>query len=111
MRKILIAVSAPLLLSLVLVAAKYLFWGEISLFWALSPLWVTLCAAIVVFWAVWLVIAWQRWRLEHGRKICRNCIHCSLADLRPGRKLCLQSLKEVSPTDRACEEFDRVIPR
>ena len=109
MKKILILISAPLVLSAVLVIAKYALQANFSLFWALSPLWITAIASILVFYAVWLNIAWQRWRLDHGRKICRNCAHCSLAELSPGRHLCLESVKEVSPTQKGCDKFDRAV--
>lgn len=107
MKKLLLLISVPLILTATLLVLKYAVFGEISLFWALSPLWLTAIAAIVVFYAVWLNIAWQRWRLDHGRKICRNCDHCSLAELRPGRHLCLDSVKEVSPTQKGCDKFKR----
>ena len=109
MKKILILISAPLVLTVVLVIAKYALNANFSLFWALSPLWLTAIASILVFYAVWLNIAWQRWRLDHGRKICRNCAHCSLAELSPGRHLCLDTVKEVKPTQKGCDKFERAV--
>lgn len=107
MKKILIAISAPLAISVVLLILRFALNANISLFWALSPIWLTAIASLLLFYAVWLNIAWQRWRLDHGRKICRNCAHCSLAELSPGRHLCLDTVKEVKPTQKGCENFDR----
>lgn len=111
MRRFAWIISTPLWVSLVLVAAKYLLNAKISLLWALSPLWLTVGAAWLLFVAVWLNIAIQRMRLSRGSKRCRNCLHCSLAEIRPGRRLCLEKLQEVSPTDKGCEKFLYVIQK
>lgn len=104
-KKLILILSLPPVLSAVLLTARYAFGAGIPLLWALSPLWLCACAALLVFYAVWLVIAVERWRVSHGKKVCRNCLHCSIADLKPGRKLCLESMKEVSPTQKGCEKF------
>lgn len=113
MKKFLLLVSAPLALSVVLVVLKYAVFADLSLFWALSPLWMATIVTLLVFYAVWLNIAWQKWRLRHGRKICRNCLYCSLAEIKPGRNMCLESspLKEVSPTQKGCEHFAKAITK
>lgn len=109
MKKILTIVSAPLVLTAVLLILKYALFAQISLFWAFSPLWLSAVSAMLVFYGVWLNIAVQRWLLVHGRKRCKNCIHCSLADIRPGRKLCIRTMKEVNPSEKGCGEWEQAV--
>lgn len=109
MRRFIIAVSVPLVLTVILVALKYAAFPRISLFWAFSPLWLGAVSALLVFYGVWANIALQRWLMVHGRKKCGNCLHCSIADIRPGRKLCLVDMKEVEKSQKGCDKWETAV--
>ena len=109
MKKLALIVSLPVVLTAALLILKITLVPGMGILWALSPVWISALAVLLVFYGVWANVAFQKWKMSHWKKRCGTCLHCSLAEIRPGRRYCLWLRKDVSADDAPCDEWEVAI--
>ena len=100
-------VGTPLVLTAVLALLKIhaipgLPWWAVLLPVLLPCLSFAVIGVAVLFWVA--IVRHSSFRSKR-RAVCENCVHCSITDFGKG-KLCLSLKDEVSPTQKACEQFE-----